>query len=80
MGYVAETEVGVSYINGQVAIPLQQAFEEIVHPRLLTPMQVDNSFSVGFSNGAAKKKRSKAMDVRFYWVQDQAKQGQFIIY
>jgi hypothetical protein len=43
-------------------------------------MQVDNTTSVGFANSTIKQKRSKAIDMRFYWLQDRSKQGQFIIY
>ena len=80
MGSAAKTEVGASYINGQEAIHLHQDFEEMGHTQPPTPMQVDNYFSVGFSNGTVKLNISKAIDMRFYWIQDRAKKGQFIIY
>ena len=50
------------------------------HPQPTTPMQVDNTLAVGFANGTIKKKRSKYIYMRFYWIQYRAKQGQFIIY
>ena len=50
------------------------------HPQPPTPMQAENTFSVGFANGTVKQKISKAIDIRFYWIQDWSKQGQFIIY
>ena len=50
------------------------------HPQPPTPMQVNNTFSVGFANGTVKQKRSKAIDMSFYWIKDRAKQGKFIIY
>ena len=80
MGSTAETEVGDSYINGQEAIPLRQALEDMGHTQPPTPMQVDNNFAVVFASGTTKEKISKAIDMRFYWTQDRAKQGQFIIY
>ena len=80
MGSAAETEVGASYINGQEAIPLQQALKEMGHTQPHTTMQVDNAFAIGFANGTVKQKRPKAIDVYFLWVQDEAKQGHFIIY
>ena len=45
-----------------------------------TPMQVDNSINKGFASQTIKQKRSKAIDMRFYWVQDCVRQKQFLIY
>ena len=41
---------------------------------------VDNTAAVGFANGQTGIKRAKAIDMRFHWLADHAKQGQFIIY
>jgi hypothetical protein len=43
-------------------------------------METDNTTSTGYSNGTIKQKRTKAMDVRFYWIKDRVKQGQFNVY
>jgi hypothetical protein len=40
----------------------------------------DNTTATGYSNGTIKQKRTKAMDMRFYWIKDRVKQGQFNIY
>ena len=45
-----------------------------------TPIQVDNSISDGFANNTIKQKRSKAINMRFYWIRDRTIQGQFLIY
>ena len=79
MGSVDETEAGDSYLNGQESIPLLQSLEEMGNPQHPTPMQVYNTFSVGFANDTIKQKLSKAIDMQFYWIQDRSKQGQFII-
>ena len=42
-------------------------------------MITDNSTAEGFANDRNKIKRSKANDMRFWWIQDRVKQGQFII-
>ena len=36
-----------------------------------TPIATDNSIAVGIEDDAIKKRRSKAMDMRLYWYQDQ---------
>ena len=50
------------------------------HPQPPNPMQAGNTFAVGFSNGTVEQKRSKAIDMQFYWIWDRSKKGQFIIY
>jgi hypothetical protein len=45
-----------------------------------TPMETDNTTVTGYSNGTIKQKRTKAMVMRFYWIKDRVKQGQFIVY
>jgi hypothetical protein len=43
-------------------------------------METDNTTATGYSNGTIKQKRTKAMDIRFYWIKDRVKQGQFNVY
>ena len=50
------------------------------HPQPPTPMQLNNTTSVGFSNITIKQNHSKAIDMQFYWFQDRTKQGQLVIY
>ena len=49
------------------------------HPQPPTPMNTDNQTATGILNGTIKQKRSKAIDMRFYWLKDRAEQGQFDI-
>ena len=53
---------------------------EMGHPQPATPVQTNNSFDEGFSNRQVKQRRSKEMDMQFYWIQDCVKQGQLYIY
>ena len=50
------------------------------HPQPPTPMEVDNETAIGLLKITMKQKRSKASDMRFYWVRDRVKQNQFLIY
>jgi hypothetical protein len=43
-------------------------------------METDNTTTTGYSNGTIKQKCTKAMDMRFYWIKDRVKQGQFNVY
>ena len=79
MGYAAE-EIGTSYMNAQESLSIRTCLEEIGHPLPSTPIQVDNTAAVGFANKTIKQKRSKPIDMIFYWIQERCNQGQFIIY
>jgi hypothetical protein len=50
------------------------------HPQPVTPMQVDNSTANGILTGTVKQQRSRAMDMRFYWMKDRTQQGQFNVF
>ena len=50
------------------------------HPQPPTPMEVDNETAIGFLKSTMKQKRSKAIDMRFYWVKDRVKQNQVLMY
>ena len=50
------------------------------HPQPKTPIQTDNLTAEGVINIKIQPKRTKAMDMRFHWLQDREAQGQFRIY
>jgi hypothetical protein len=80
MASAAETELGGLFVNGQDAVPERITLEELGHPQGPTPMATDNGTASGIANDSIKQKRSKAMDMRFYWIRDRVRQGQFLIY
>ena len=45
-----------------------------------TPMCTNNSTVNGILNATITQNRSKAIDMRFYWLHDRVEQGQFHIY
>jgi hypothetical protein len=49
------------------------------HPQPPTPIETDNNTAAGIANDSIKQKRSKAMDMRFCWMRDRVRQGQFHI-
>ena len=59
------------------AAPIRAALEEMGHPQPPTAVVVDNSAASGIANKTVKQRRSKAVDMRFYWVQDRMEQRQF---
>ena len=50
------------------------------HPQPATPIQVDNSTACGIANNNIQLWRSRAIDMRFYWVRDRVEQDQFHVY
>ena len=45
-----------------------------------TPIQTDNTVADGIANDTVKIKQTKAMDMRFYWIRDRVRQGQFRVH
>jgi hypothetical protein len=76
----AEAELAALFHNGKNACPLRICLEELGHPQPATPIVTDNSTATGIANDTIKQKRSKAIDMRFYWIRDRVHQGQFHIY
>jgi hypothetical protein len=84
MSSEAEAEIGAVFINAKEGAVLRTTLEEVGHPQPPTPMETDNTdantTAIGYSNGTIKQKRTKAMDMSFYWIKDRVKQGQFDVY
>jgi hypothetical protein len=75
----SEAKLAALFHNGKEACPLRACLEELSHPQPPTPLQTDNSTAAGIANGNAKQKRSKAIDMRFHWIRDRVRQGQFLV-
>ena len=80
MSSASEAEIGALYMNAQELIPLRVTCEELGHPQPATPMRTDNTTACGLLNKKYKQNRSKANDMRFWWLVDRADQNQFQIY
>ena len=75
-----EAEFSALFSNYKDGIMIRKTLIKMGHPQPATPVQTNNSFSEGFRNRQVKQRRSKATDMRFYWIEDRVKQGQFCIY
>jgi hypothetical protein len=53
------------------------ALDEMGHNQDGTELKTDNTTADGIINNTVQQKRSKAMDVRFYWFKDIVEQSQF---
>jgi hypothetical protein len=80
MSSAAEAEVAGVFVNTKEGTTIRTTLEELGYPQPPTPVQVDNTTAVGIANDTVKQRRSKAIEMRFYWIRDRVKQGQFHIY
>jgi hypothetical protein len=80
MSSAAEAEIGSIFSNAKEAAPLRVMLEEMGHHQPPTPIQTENSTAYGILNNKLNQKRSKAMDMRFYLVQDRIEQKQYRVY
>ena len=80
VGSSMEAEIAATFSNAKEACPMRVTLEELGHPQPATPMKVDNATAVAFANDTMKFKRTKAIDMRFFWIRDRVKNNQFNIY
>ena len=80
MGLATEAEIGAAYINVQEAFLIRTLLLKLGCPQPATTIHFDNSTANGFANDTIKQKRSKSIDMRFYWIRDCTIQGHFLIY
>jgi hypothetical protein len=69
----AEAELGALFLNAQEVKILRLILEEMGHPQPPTPIHCDNNTAVGIANDTVKRQRSRAMEMRYFWVTDQAR-------
>jgi hypothetical protein len=76
---VSEAELGALFHNSKEACPLQIALTELGHPQNATSLSTGNYTASGISNSTVIQRRSKAIDIHYYWVCDRVSQGQFTV-
>jgi hypothetical protein len=74
-----EAEYAALFLVGQTAAGLRSTLADLGYPQCATPIICDNACAVGIANDKVKQKRSKAIDMRFHWIRERVRQGQFTI-
>jgi hypothetical protein len=69
MSSVTKAKLGALYINAREAIPQQHTLEEMGHKQPPTPIQTNNSTTLSVINNNIQPQQTKAMDMRFHWLQ-----------
>ena len=80
MASTTEAEFRGLFHNRQTAVPLQITLHELGFTLPPTPIKTDNLAAKGIVTATVRQKRSKAMDMRFYWMKDRVKQKDFFVY
>jgi hypothetical protein len=68
MSSAAEAKIGALYLNAKEATIIRTTLIEMGQPQPATPMETNNPTASGIMNRTVKQVRSKAIDMRFYWV------------
>ena len=76
----AEAELGALFLNCKEGKIIRTILTELGHPQPPTPVHCDNATAVGIANNTTKRQKSKSMEMRFFWVVDQARLGRFAIH
>jgi len=66
----AEAELGALFLNAQEVKVIRLVLKELGHPQPPTPIHVDNTTTVGIANNTIKRQRSRAMEMRYFWLLD----------
>jgi hypothetical protein len=72
-----EASYAAMYLNALNATADRQTLSDLGHPQEPTIITYDNTAAGNMANKTAKVKRSKAIDMRYHWIQDRIEQSQF---
>jgi hypothetical protein len=73
----AEAEYAALFMNGQKSATHRITLEDLGYPQGTSLILADNACAVGIGKDTVKSKRTKCMDMRFHWIRDRIRQGQF---
>jgi hypothetical protein len=74
---VAEAEFGALFVNAKEGTGMRTTLYEMGHNQDASDLTNCNTTVDGIINNTVQQKRSKEMDMRFYWVKDRVEQDQF---
>ena len=74
----AEGEYGAAYLCARDAVYMRAVAKAIGYPQTHpTILLCDNTTTVGLANDTVKIAKTKAVDMRYHWLRDRVRQGQF---
>ena len=66
----AEAETSALFHNAQTAIPIRAILEALGHRQPPTPLKTDNATANAFVHQQMRHKKSKAWDMRYWWLKE----------
>ena len=76
---VSEAELSGGFHAAQDAVQYRRTLHDLGYPQPPTLLRMDNTVAIGLATNTINAKRSKAMDMRYFWIIDRVAQKQFII-
>lgn len=76
---VAVAEYAALFLNGEIAMGLRKTLADLNYPQPATPIACDNAVDVGISKHTVRQRRTKAIAMRFDWIQDRVDDGEFTV-
>ena len=77
MSSAAEAALGALFTNCREAISTHHALEAMERKQPPTPMQTNDTTTLGVVTNSLAIKHLKSMDIKLHWLQYRANQGQF---
>ena len=77
MSSAVKLELSGLFFNGKEATTTRATLLALHYPQPLTLINNDNNTAIGIATDTVKQRRSKAVDMRFYWICDRVRQGHF---
>ena len=71
----AEAELGTIFVNAKGGHIMQLTLKKLGHPQSPTPMHYDNAMAADIANGSVKQQRSRATEMRYFYICNQVKNG-----
>lgn len=71
----AEAELAALFLNAKETIPIRQTLIDLDHPQPPADMVTDNAIASGIVNETMRQNKTRAMDMRYFWLIDQKKEG-----
>ena len=76
----SDAEYCTIYLTAVSSLSTRNTLENLGHPQPPTPIYCDNTTAVGIANDLLKQRRSKSIDMRYHWIRDRVRLGQFKVY
>ena len=74
-----EGEYATAFVMAQLGMSLRVNLRDMGYPQDRTLLTTDNQCAEGIANKTMKLKRSRSMDMRYHWLQDRVKQGDYSV-